>query len=222
MSNKGGFIIKITNTITGHFILGATINFSIYRRDMLKRLVDGKFRNRKFQNSFVDLKYVEFDILEMVRIEDVASAMEATLEVHRRKPLCCNRIGRFALVEGPASYILTMPSGVYYVGSTGRLDARLRVHRKSLRKGNHYNSRLQNDFTTWDEVEVEFTEHSSAEEARLIEQGLLDKHYGQPMCCNVSSLADGSNSQLGKVRSKEHCMNLSKALTGIPKKKRGT
>jgi len=217
MSLKNAFIIKITHLVTGHFIFGATVNLRIYRRDMLKRLVNGSFRNKLFQQQFTKIEDVEFDIVEMVPPDQIEINMRSAIETHGKSKLFCNRQGKFVLTSEPATYILTLPSGHFYIGSTGNLDTRLRRHRSALKTNAHHSPNFSKNFTRWDDIGIEYKIYDNRQAALVAEQSLLDLRFEDPFCCNDSPLADGSNSHLGGARKTEHRANLSKALLGKPK-----
>lgn len=217
MTDKTGYIIKMTHVLTGHFIIGATVNFNIYKRDMLKRLVNGKFKNPKFQSFFSGIENVLFEIVATTPSTGIQHHLQDAFDAYGKMDLFCNHRGRYAYHNSPATYLLTTPSGYFYIGSAINLNQRLRAHRSALKLGGHYCKKFSDAFTTWDELSVKFTSYNTRQEALVAEQLLLDKHFGTFFCCNDSSLADGSNSHAGKTRGSTHRDNLSKALLGKPK-----
>lgn len=87
-----------------------------------------------------------------------------------------------------AAYKITdVTTGVFYIGSTTNLDRRLSEHKNRLANGNHPNIKVQNGFTEWDNVLVEYTEVESEERSRKIEQSLLDFHASDPDCANIGT-----------------------------------
>jgi predicted GIY-YIG superfamily endonuclease len=91
------------------------------------------------------------------------------------------------LAKAPGAYaIIHNPTGRFYVGSTQNLQERFHVHRNSLVNGTHYNAKLQEVFTSLDDISIEIAVASSVEEARRGEQTLLDKYWHDPDCCNVA------------------------------------
>lgn len=131
----------------------------------------------------------------------------------------------------PCSYILrNIITGHFYIGSTNGLAKRLRDHRHYLETTTHHNSKFNDAFQEWDLILVAYNKHDTVEEARTSEQALLDKHYLDPLCCNlatgVSNLWGGlhglpedirlrmSASQKGKKLTPEHIMKIANSKRG--------
>lgn len=90
----------------------------------------------------------------------------------------------------PALYILThTPTGVFYVGSTGDLRHRLIKHLHALKWGKHRSRLLQQKFTSWEDIHVEFRYMDSKEIALDFEQNMLNLVHGLPGCANASKCA---------------------------------
>ncbi len=85
-----------------------------------------------------------------------------------------------------AYYVLThTPTGVFYIGSTRDLYRRMNNHRSSLAAGNHYNARLQEVFTDWDDIDVDWVYCDNVELAEERERTSLSRCFGMPNCCNA-------------------------------------
>lgn len=88
----------------------------------------------------------------------------------------------------PGAYTIThIASGSIYVGSTGDLDVRKRLHLSALRLGDHRNDRLQDLFIEDDRLE--FVEYPTAtkHDALTKEQELINYHKS-PLLLNVHTL----------------------------------
>lgn len=92
----------------------------------------------------------------------------------------------------PAAYVLThRPSGMFYVGSSGRVADRISHHFQKLSRGTHKNKRLQSLFTCREDFDIEVTLVADLEAARTLEQKMLDERHGEVLCCNVGDNAKG-------------------------------
>lgn len=90
-----------------------------------------------------------------------------------------------------------IPTGQFYIGSTGDNYRRIMRHKSCLKRGVHPNKRLQAVFTSWEDMEVTFTATGTLVEARELEGNELDIHVGSPLCCNAIKLTDSPF--MGKV-----------------------
>lgn len=87
-----------------------------------------------------------------------------------------------------AAYKITdTTTGVFYIGSTTNLDRRLNEHKNRLTAGKHPNSKVQNGFSNWDNVQIEYIETGDEEQSRKIEQSMLDFHKDDPECANIGT-----------------------------------
>lgn len=94
----------------------------------------------------------------------------------------------------PAVYVMThVPTGHFYVGSSRSLGHRLNSHKSQLTKGIHSSHKLQEVFTTWDDIHVEFRETSTKEEALELEQNVLKLVTGIELCCNAYTTVTDSS-----------------------------
>ena len=88
----------------------------------------------------------------------------------------------------PGAYTIThRPTGRFYVGSTGNLQARILSHKSNLRRAVHNNQKLQEVVTSIDDLVIVVDITDTLESARDKEQRLLDTHLGDPNCCNVGT-----------------------------------
>jgi group I intron endonuclease len=92
-----------------------------------------------------------------------------------------------------ASYTITdRASGVFYVGSTKDLRSRLTLHRSFLLRGNHHCKRLQEQFVSWDGLDIEYVVHDSVEEAQAAEQLMLEAKHP-----NMGNVGTGAKAPWG-------------------------
>lgn len=131
------------------------------------------------------------------------------------------------------AYILThIPTGRFYIGSSANLTRRHYTHKYDLTSGKHANRKLQEVFTNWSDIRIDLFETSTVEEARQREQILLNRYYGNHLCCNQSSsvydptagvitpeirrsaISSAIKSVTGVSKSNEHRLKLSEANSG--------
>lgn len=111
-------------------------------------------------------------------------------------------------------------NGCFYIGSAVNIAKRKRDHLRALRAGTHINVRLQRVFNKYGENSFEFhvIYTDSEDEARSLEQRLLNKHHGKSKCMNISNGAKGGNTLLGHPNSaairKRIAKKVSQANTG--------
>lgn len=89
--------------------------------------------------------------------------------------------------DRPAFYKMTLKDGRYYVGSTNRLAKRLRDHRSYLRAGTHQNRHLQDGWTNWDDITIEYHEYQYPQIAKSHEQEFINENYADPLLCNIAT-----------------------------------
>ena len=78
-------------------------------------------------------------------------------------------------------------SGAFYIGSTNNLRSRFNSHKSKLMRGIHDNYRLQNEFSSWENVELEYLQCTTLEIARTHEQRQIDFYRGDPMFMNIGT-----------------------------------
>ncbi len=139
---------------------------------------------------------------------------------------------------GNCAYLLThVPSGKFYVGSTGNIKRRMKEHFGDLKKGNHHCKELQELYNAAPVVKVTMLYIADTrDDAFDLEQQLLDIHAAGSLLLNKAKNARKawlglnhspetkskiSNSQLGvknhsfgRTLSEEHRSKISKANRG--------
>lgn len=92
-------------------------------------------------------------------------------------------------------YRFLCKTGRFYIGSSQDIDRRKSVHLRSLRKGKHHNIFFQRVFDKYGEESFKFQTilTDTLEEARLLEQQLLDKHFDKSKCMNIGANATGGD-----------------------------
>jgi len=118
----------------------------------------------------------------------------------------------------------------FYVGSTSNLERRLQEHKLRLQAGRHPNTKMQEGFTHWDNVEVEYIQVDTPEKSKVLEQSLLRFNKNDPDCANIgtgsiSLWSDGmpeeirekiGNAHRGRPKSEETKRRLSVAALKRP------
>lgn len=88
----------------------------------------------------------------------------------------------------PGCYRLTNnATGHFYIGSTASFKDRLKHHRIALTGERHRNKKFQTVFVGWDHITIEIFDTDTIEEARILEQQMLDQFIGTPLCCNQAT-----------------------------------
>jgi group I intron endonuclease len=78
-----------------------------------------------------------------------------------------------------------LPSGKFYIGSSGNIKARILDHRRLLIAGTHSNPNLNECYTCWDDFKVDFETYQTRDKAYDREEELLNYFHGQSLCCNI-------------------------------------
>lgn len=82
----------------------------------------------------------------------------------------------------------------YYVGRAKSLDRRRKEHQRLLRQGLHVNPHMQRVYDQFKVYRFEVLEMESDDNMRALkEQVLLDEHFGQTGCVNISRLSVGGD-----------------------------
>jgi group I intron endonuclease len=134
----------------------------------------------------------------------------------------------------PGCYRLTNnATGHFYIGSTADFEYRLKYHRYDLIAERHKNKKFQTVFVGWEHITIELFDTDTVEEARILEQQMIDQFIGTALCCNqATSVSDPTQGvltpeirsrgqRLGGIRLKgipksaEHKEKISKSRTGI-------
>lgn len=115
--------------------------------------------------------------------------------------------------NSPAVYTIILPTGHFYIGSTVCLSKRLRDHRGYLDAGRHQNFKMQRLYTNWNDITVHFTCFDDREDAYDQEQYLIDRHYDDEFCINISTDARSLWGN-GRGRPSEVSQRISEAQKG--------
>ena len=111
-------------------------------------------------------------------------------------------------------YILSWPdeSEYFYIGQSKNMYLRYMQHVRGLKKGNHYNTALQNLFNKYKVLpEHEFWEMCPIDKLNEVEQKYLNIWHGDRSCINIAPTADGTR---GWKRSPESCLKISLGKSG--------
>lgn len=92
----------------------------------------------------------------------------------------------------PGCYRITNnATGHFYIGSSTSPQNRLTHHRNALDGEYHKNKKFQTVFVGWEHITIEIFDTDTVEEARILEQQMLDQFVGTPLCCNqATSVSD--------------------------------
>lgn len=114
-------------------------------------------------------------------------------------------------------FITNRTNGHFYLGSTNCDKVRSYNHFAALRKGQHFNPRLQRAYDRDGEENVifEFANEYPEQDLQLVEQILLDYWYGKPECYNVSPRVEVA--WYGRSVSEETRRKISEAQKGRKK-----
>lgn len=85
--------------------------------------------------------------------------------------------------------IRNLVSGKFYIGSSSNIYKRWEVHKRRLRNGDHHSPKLQASWNKHGEELFKFdilVKCDSIEDMEAREQALIESHYNNPLCCNVS------------------------------------
>ena len=111
-----------------------------------------------------------------------------------------------------AIYMIKCSNGNFYIGQAVNIKKRWKRHLQELKYGNHYNCRLQNIYNKYGENSLEFSvvEECDLSDLDNLEQILLDAHYEDPFCINISK--DATSPTRGRKMSAETCKKISDSL----------
>lgn len=128
--------------------------------------------------------------------------------------------------------ICNRKNGKFYIGSARNILHRWKHgHIRNLKRNRHSNKHLQNAWNKYGEdcFALEVLEYQPNHLLESVEQEYLDMWVTSKLCYNIATSAKAPFSgrkmslehklkfayySLGKIRSKEHCENLSKSLAG--------
>ena len=113
----------------------------------------------------------------------------------------------------PASYILRLEDGTFYVGSSGGVAKRIQKHKNMLINGTHDCVKLQSAFNeSGPKVSIEVTYVDSKESALKAEQDLLNLHAGDSKLSNTAMDAEFPGK--GRVLNEKQIQAIKDAHTG--------
>ena len=83
--------------------------------------------------------------------------------------------------------IVCTKNGRYYYGSALDMSGRWKIHTRSLKRGHHYNTKMQRYWNEHGEqsFKMEQIEFVSPEQLEEVEDRYLAEHVGKPNCMNV-------------------------------------
>lgn len=95
----------------------------------------------------------------------------------------------------PCVYVLrSKMADIFYIGSIVQLDKRVDRHLRDLKAGKHHNCILQTAWNAYGDVSLYKTlDANSEEEARSMEQRLIDKFITDDKCANIGMGAVGGD-----------------------------
>lgn len=91
-------------------------------------------------------------------------------------------------------YVLSFPSGKFYVGSSGNIASRVAQHRQDLIAGEHINLYVQEQWRLYMQFDVYEYYIDGRESAYDLEQSFIDTHNKNPFLLNIQMNARGGSS----------------------------
>lgn len=104
-------------------------------------------------------------------------------------------------------YVLYLKKAdIYYIGSTNNLWVRYVAHKNTLQKNDHANRLFQREYNRHGgEVIISFIITNTLEEARSLEQSLLDKYFKSDLLANLwSKVGVKPDGKAGGMAGKKH------------------
>ena len=110
--------------------------------------------------------------------------------------------------------ITNLSSGRFYIGSAQNIYKRKQRHFKTLRSNSHHNIFLQRVFNKYgeDDFKVQYMKTGTLEEARELEQKLLDKYHGNSDFMNIGRDASGGDNLSAHPRKKKIVAKMTKSI----------
>lgn len=185
---------------SGKVIVGSTSDIAKQKRYQLMLLSNGKHKTPEFQKLFditKDPSDLVFSFGIVGSIEEQKSVYESWVKkaitdgsyLTARKGKGNDAVEAVGKTAG--MYIINFTnSGLFYVGSSGRLKRRLSQH-KSMLKNNRNTCRLLQEAYNHDsayKVITQFTD--TLEEARKLEQSYINNNKGNPLLLNIATDVD--------------------------------
>lgn len=200
---------KVTHKATGIFYIGCTTDIYKQLRYQATLLRNNKHKSPLLQkafnegNGFDDIGYTFASVRSA---EDAERLAQRWLTEASDDPCLGNLKKSKEAKNKNGVYVLThVPTGNFYIGSSKDTHGRIATHKWALRNNQHKNSKLQalysGDITDF-QTEIVYT--SSRETAYGMEQELITRHQGNPLCLNIADNAKSSiSSTLQDLRIKE-------------------
>lgn len=117
--------------------------------------------------------------------------------------------------KSPGAYCITnVATGNVYIGSTGTLGCRVSGNESCLRRGVHRNPNLQKAYDESAEIEFLLLPTTTVEEARILEQQLVDEFKDSGHLCNIG-ITDVSRPAFRRIVSDQTKQLMSKNRYGI-------
>jgi group I intron endonuclease len=99
--------------------------------------------------------------------------------------------------------ILNKTNNHFYIGSSSNVEWRFYIHKRLLRKGEHFNVHLQRAWNKYGEDSFLFSVLKSIPKSNCLaeEQKMLDQHHGKPYFYNMDKWAKLNDDAANKKRS---------------------
>lgn len=112
-------------------------------------------------------------------------------------------------------YILTVPSGHFYIGSTWNFTLRLRRHLQQLKRNKHHSKLLQQHFKDESDITSKLIPCDSRMEAYALEEKMIAESWDNPLFCNTQRPEDRGANLRGIKRPDAVGKKISAAKTGV-------
>lgn len=194
---------KVTHRPTGLFYVGCTTDIYKQLRYQATLLRTNKHKSPRLQEAFN--KGNGFDDIGHTyattgTAEDAERLAQRWLTEAGDDPLLVNLKKSKDAKNKTGVYVFThVPTGHFYVGSSKDTHGRIATHKWALRNNQHKNTRLQALYTgKIDDFQTAIVYTSNRETAYGMEQELITRHMGNPLCLNIADDAKSSISSLMK------------------------
>lgn len=124
------------------------------------------------------------------------------------------KLAKADITPVPGVYRIWLSDRHYYIGRSSDIEGRCSGHLKMLRKQTHPNPRMQAAFNKHGGFRYEVVEVLSPEQAKVLEQSLIDEHLGQPSCLNICPSSE-IPTRKGLRNTPEHNAKISSAKLGV-------
>lgn len=200
---------KVTHKATGLFYIGCTTDIYKQLRYQATLLRTNKHKAPRLQtafnegNGFDDIGYT---YALTGSAEDAERLAQRWLTEEFDNPSLVNIKRSKEAKNKTGVYVLTHKhTGKFYVGSSIDTHGRISTHKWALRNGHHSNANLQALYSgSIEDFGFEIVYTSNRETAYGMEQDIISKHLGNPLCLNIADDARSSiSSTLKNLRIKE-------------------